>query len=263
MVRNTALIGVIFALAAGLLGGCAREVQRVVVRGGPSLDALFADLADEYGKQHPEVELVTNFSCPPCVLFQRDGQRAPLDVFVSIGRFEMDRLVEAGKIAVARTIPVGQTGLALVTSAAKSEQVQSLADLHTADIEKIGVGDPSRVAVGHYAKEALVKAGMWKELESRLVYSQSGCELLKWLALGRDIDAAIVFGVCPTSDGVGSVRSVQEFPPDVIPPVPVFLAVTRDAQNPDAANSFVDFVAGPEARAILAKHNVDAIANND
>jgi len=242
--------------------GCGRDEKRVVVRGGPSLDALFADLAEAYQTSNPGVEIVPNFNCPPCVMFGEQGDSQPLDVFASLGEFETDQLARLGKLDLVHAAEVGRTPLSLVASQRAAAQVRSIADLHKREVRRIGVGDPSRVAVGHYAREALTKAGLWSELEDRFVYSQSGCELLKWLGLGRDIDAVIVFAVC-TTDETASLRSAHDFPPDLIPPVPLILGVSENAGEPDEARRFVDFVAGPQAREILARHHVQPGNSDD
>lgn len=241
--------------------GCGRDGKRVVVRGGPSLDALFTDLAQAYQELDPSVEIVLNFNCPPCVMFGEQGDSQPLDVFASLGEFEMDQLAQLGKLHLVYATEVGQTPLSLVASR-RAGDVRSIADLHKSEVRRIGVGDPSRVAVGHYAREALTKAGLWSELEDRFVYSQSGCELLKWLGLGRDIDAVIVFAVC-TTDETASRGSVHDFPPDLIPPVPLILGVSGNAGEPGQARRFVDFVAGPQARETLAKHHVQPGNSDD
>jgi molybdate transport system substrate-binding protein len=243
--------------------GCGRqtggEVQRVIVRGGPSLDALFAELADAYRSQAPNVEVVANFTCPPCILYRKQEEAPALDVFATIGDYEMDRLRASGKIDFAKTVRVGQSTLCIVTSERVAGQVRGIADLHTSAVRRIGVGDPENVAVGYYAKQALVKAGLWGELQSRFVFSQSGCELLKWVGLQRDVDAAIVFSIC-RSEGGRAVQTLQEFPRDIIPPVPLVLGLSSTAQNPEAAQRFMDFVAGSAARQILTDYHVTPLS---
>ena len=245
-------------LCALMMAGCRPLPTRLTIRGGPSLDGLFADLAAAYQKQHPKVTVVTNFTCPPCVVLTPRGSDADFDIFASLGQFEMDRLCQLGHLRFASSTEVGRIALALVTSTHAKVEVRSLADLHKKSVRRIGVGDPKQVGVGYYAHKALTRAGLWEELEPRFVYSQSGCELLKWLGLGRDIDAAIVFAVC-VGDEPGSVRSVTEFPPDLIPPVPLLLGVTSQAPQPEEARRFITFLRSPDGREILARHKVQPV----
>lgn len=256
IVRSAALV----LLASSLLVavGCRREpgVQsRLVVHGGPSLDPLFAELASVYRATHPQVDLVCEFSCPPCVILKRDGVSQDMDLFASLGQFELDTLHRDGGFTFPASRVLGTTGLVLVTSQRLKSPVHSIADLLRSSTFRVGMGDPKTVGVGYYAEQALRKSGLWGELEGRLVLSQSGCELLKWLGLGRDIEAALVFDVCVTP-GDRRLDRVHGFPSEVIAPVPLILAQPTSAVNPQEAARFMEFCAGPEAAPLLARYNV-------
>ena len=246
-------------LAAMLCTGCRPTHTRLTLRGGPSLDALFSDLAAAYQQQNPDTTVVCDFTCPPCVLYKRPGAITNFDLFASLGQFELDQLKQHGQIDFGASTAIGTTTLSLVTSTRSPEQIKTIADLHRGKLRRIGVGNPDAVGVGYYAKQALSKAGLWDELESRFVYSQSGCELLKWLGLGRDIDAAIVFSVCCDEDR-SSIREVIEFPRDLIPPVPLLLAAPREVAHAREAQRFIDFARSDAARPILLKHKVGAVS---
>jgi len=256
-------LALLLSVTASVMSGCGRQPQKqLVVRGGPSLDGLFSKLVAAYEARHPDVRIVPSFSCPPCVMLKGQGDRPELDVFASIGRFEMDRLSEEGRVDFVYTATVGHTALSLISRRGDLPSPDGLAALHGDGLKHIGVGDPEKVAVGYYARQALGKAGLWGELEGRLVYSQSGCELLKWLALGRDIDAAIVFSVCKGDEG-DALPVVYDFPAALVPPVPLILGVSRDARQHKLAREFVDFVAGPDARSTLAGYNIQVVDAND
>jgi ABC-type molybdate transport system substrate-binding protein len=55
-----------------------------------------------------------------------------------------------------------------------------------------------------------------------------------------------------------SIREVVEFPRDLIPPVPLLLAMPKDATNAAEAKRFIAFARSDEAKAILLKHRVGA-----
>lgn len=227
----------------------------MVVRGGPSLDALFADVVKAYQEQHSESQIVSNFSCPPCILYRRGSRRPELDVFVSIGDFEMELLRKEGKTDFQEEVTIGRTPLSLVAPRRMAERVNGLPDLHDEQVKHIGAGDPTNAAVGHYAKAALDESGLWDELEDRFVYKRSGCEIMKLLGLGRELDAAIVFSVC-IEEGESKVKHVLQFPEATIPAVPLIVSVTRDSPNRAEAKRFVDFAASDAVKPLLTKHHV-------
>ncbi|MHB8996591.1 MAG: molybdate ABC transporter substrate-binding protein [Armatimonadota bacterium] len=255
--KRVALLVII--LLAMSLTGCQPAQTRLTIRGGPSLDALFSDLASAYQQQNPHVMIVSDFTCPPCVLFKRPGVIKDFDLFASLGQFELDRLQQGGQISFARTASIGTTRLAVATSTRAKTSIKSIADLRKPGLRRIGMGDPGEVGVGFYAKEALVKADLWDTVESHAVYSQSGCELLKWLGLGRDIEAAIVFTVCSDEDR-SSIGQMIEFPAELIAPVPLLLATPKDSPRAAEAQAFIAFCRSEAARPILVKHKVAPIA---
>lgn len=249
----------VLCLPALMLCGCGKRAQVLTVQGGPSLGALFAELAAAYQADRPETRLVLKFTCPPCILYSGKGETAEFDLFASMGQFEIDRLSQEKVARFGEPVEIGTTTLSLVGSGKGSAALNSIADLHREDLGRIGVGDPDKAAVGHYTKQALSKAGLWDELKGRLVFAQSGCELLKWLGLERDIDAAIVFSVC-REDGSSSAQTAHKLPTDLAPPVPVLLAASEAARNPQGAQDFTRFVLGPKASDILARYHVSRVA---
>lgn len=250
------------ALALGTLTGCPAPQERLIIRGGPSLGTAFAELAAAYQAAHPQVQVVADFTCPPCVLLTRPGQPVNFDLFVSPGDFEIERLSAAGAAQFTEAVTLGETRLTLVTSTRAKADIRTVADLHRGQFRRLGLGDPEQVAVGHYAREALRKMGLWEELQDRFSYTQSGCELLKWLALGKDLDAAFVFSLCLAEES-GSLRSVWELPSEVAPPVPVKLALSARAGNPREAAAFMNYARQAEAQALLARHGMTPVSADD
>lgn len=242
-----------------LVSGCRQAPrQQVVIRGGPSVEMLFSDLIASYRAVRPDVEIVSNFTCPPCRVMTTRNMPIDFDIFVSLGDFELQALRANSQFIPDVTKPIGSTRLVIATSIHAEAQVRSVADLHKANFRRMGVGDPETVGVGHYAKQALQKMGLWDELKPRLVYSQSGCELLKWLGLGHNIDAAVIFSLCGNED-LGSVRQVMEFPAEVAPPVPLLLSVAQQAPHHEEAVRFIDFAG--QATDVLRKHRVEPVAS--
>lgn len=268
MVRSRKLAGppaTVFVMAAltGLPGCGSRQVSdRLVIRGGPSLDALFADLVRSYQQEHPALRVVSSFSCPPCILYGRGKSRPRFDVFVSLGKFEMQLVQARGGVRFRNLTNIGSTSLSLVVPKHNVGLIRSLSDLHTPTVKRIGVGDPENAAVGYYAKKALSRSGLWDELEDRFVFKRSGCEIVKLIGLGRDLDAAMVFSVCLGENG-GKAKEVLRFPRRLVPPVPLLMGVTTDARNRAEACRFVRFVSSPKAAPLLKRHHVIPVEGDD
>lgn len=233
---------------------CGRAPVRLAVRGTPSLDTVVSDLARMYCAENPDVEVTSNCTCPICVVSGTDAE-TPYDIWIAWGSYELDRLVDEGRLRLSYTRAVGSTALAIATSAELAAEVRSLEDLRSPLVRNISIGHPESSAVGHYARQALVNAGMWDELADRLVFSRSGCETLRFLALGRDADAAIVFSAC-RGDGSAALSIADDLPPEIAPRVPLIAAVSASATHPNEARRFVDFLASDTARPVLERHDI-------
>lgn len=255
MVRGLALTG----LAIALLGGCQPGTKRLAVRGGPSLNGLFAELARAFEAENPRLRVDGDFTCPPCILLQPGGRPPTFDLFVALGDQEIEFLqTQPNGLAFGERRTLGHTSLVLVTRAQADPPIKTLADLHREGLGQIGLGDPEQTSVGYYAKKALRKAGLWDELKPHFLYARSGCELLKWLALGRDLDAAIVYGLCTREVG-GGPRGVVDLPAGSSEPIPVILTAVHGSRRPEEARRFMDFCASPAAADILRRHLVEPV----
>lgn len=242
--------------AVPLVAGCRRRPARqesgaLLIRGAPSVDATMAALVEAFRAVNQGIEVTSNCSCPPCVVFREGVDGGNFDVWAAWGEWEIERLTASGKMGFIETVTVGDSPLAIATSPEVREVVRGVGDLRDPAVRAIGVGEPEFVSSGHYARAALEPTGLWAEIEPKLKYSRSGCELLKWLGLERTVDAAIVFEACVDDDNV-SVGPVVPIPEDVAPHVHFVLAISESATHVEAARSFLAFARGAEARGILA-----------
>ena len=259
MVKRRYAMAVCALLLMGLCGCRQPARTALAIRGGPSLQGLFAELARAYEAQHPAVAIQSNFTCPPCRVMEAGNMPLDFDIFVSFGDFELQKLREHSSFVPASSTAIGSTRLVIATSTRVQTPIKSVADLHRASFRRLGIGNPETVGVGYYAKQALTKMGLWDELQPRMLFSQSGCELLKWLGLGHDVDAAVVFSLC-VGDEPGAVQQVMSFPSEVAPPVPMLLAVPQGAPHAAEAQRFIEFAR--QAQDILRKHRVEPVSVN-
>lgn len=262
-IKRSIIVGLLGALLGlGAFGGegC-RPVppEQLLIRGGPSVEPLLAELARAYQATHPHLRIVSNFTCPPCRVVATHDMPIDFDLFVSLGDFELRSLQAHSSFIPEKTQPLGATRLVLVSSKRAAAPIRSVADLHKNNLRRIGLGDPQTVGVGYYARQALQKMGLWQELEPHFVFSQSGCELLQWLALGRDIDAAIVFALC-LGKGSEAIQAIMPLPAEAAPPVPLLLAMPKQAPHPQLAQSFMAFAT--QAKDILQQHGVEPLEHS-
>src|SRR4029077_2246386 len=96
---------------------------------------------------------------------------APVDVFVSAGWPEVERLQAKGLVADEPVVVARNRLVVVVPKGSPWIGQDPKALLESPDVAKIASGDPKTVAVGKYAKQALEAAGLWASLEPKMVFA--------------------------------------------------------------------------------------------
>jgi molybdate transport system substrate-binding protein len=176
---------------------------------------------------------------------------APADLFVSADEPWMNYLQERSLIDPATRKALFGNALSLVAKSDSPLKLKIEPNFPLAASLKNGrlaVGDPDHTAVGVYAKQALTKLGVWKEVEPRLARAPSVRAGLTMVERG-EVALGIVFKT-EVKIGGEKVRIVDTFPADTHEPIVYPLAVLPKGRVKDA-RKFVEFLSSPDAKAIL------------
>lgn len=227
--------------------------EELLVSAASSLTNSFKDIGKAYEAQNPRMTVRFNFAATGPLL-QQIEQGAPVDVFASADQEFMDK-AEKGSFILpeSRTDFVGNS-LVLIAPLQKT-LVNGLADLQSAQVQKISMGNPDSVPAGRYARAALEKQGIWGAIAPKCVMGISVKQALEYVLRG-EVEAGIVYG----TDGVVAkerVRIVTEIP--AVTPIVYPVAVVRASTKKDAALAFIRYLHGAEAQAIFAGYGFKKI----
>lgn len=183
---------------------------------------------------------------------------APADLFLSANQRWMDYLLEKAAVDAKSAAPLLSNRLVLVLSASNPITGEALPDIVGAEtpLEKLlgnsrlSIGDPAHVPAGIYAKAALKSEGLWEGVASKLAFSGN---VRAALALVERGEAAA--GIVYETDArvVSGVRRAGVFPESSHPRIVYSLAVTAGSERA-AAESFYNFLHGPQSREVFARH---------
>jgi len=181
------------------------------------------------------------------------------DVYVSMGPVGIDVLTRMGIVRDGTGREVLRQRMVLICSEAMSGAVTRIEDLAKPEVRKVGLGRPS-LSAGTYARVALRKAGVLEVVEPKAQTSP-----LRSYMKG-EVDAAIVLGECCHDEDLVLGRVVPRPGIHVVGPVPeslcpAFAVVAvgiKGPARPDAADRFIEFLAGPEAQSILRRRGAEA-----
>jgi molybdate transport system substrate-binding protein len=170
---------------------------------------------------------------------------APLDVLLSADEEIAQALETEGLVSSLRTFAANR--LVVIASEEVAAQLAQPADLIGPAVRRLAL-PAAAVPVGHYAREWLARHGLSKALEQRVVQTQHARATLAAVEAGN-ADAAIVYVTDARS--AGSARVAFEIPDAEQPRIAYVAALVRDAQQPEQAARFLEYLGDAEAAGTL------------
>ena len=250
LVRSTVmavLLGLLFALPAG--------AQEVLLSVAVSLKDAVEEVGRGFTATRPGVTLRYNFGASGDLQKQIEAG-APVDGFLSAGQRQMDELelrrliVSASRRAFARNV------LVAIKPADSKIDITRLADLLTAAVSRIAIGNPRTVPAGQYAQQSLRTLGLWDQLQPKLVFAENVRQALDYVARG-EVDAGFVYATDAATRAQG-VKEAFRPPEDSYRPVIYPGAVVTAARQPALALAFLDALSGPSGREVLNRFGFQA-----
>jgi molybdate transport system substrate-binding protein len=220
-----------------------------------SLKNAFQDIANQYHQAHPNVSFKFNFAGSQ-VLEQQLANGAPADVFASADLDNMNKASQAGLVNNSQVF--AKNRLVIIVPSSNPAGVNGLQDLSKKGL-KFDIA-ASTVPAGKYCRQAFDKMAQSstyglqfeKALLSNIISQEDNVTaVLQKVELG-EADAGCVY----QTDAASAQGKVKIIPiPDefnVIAQYPI--AVVKTSAHASEAQSFVDYVLGPQGQATLEKY---------
>ncbi len=244
----------------GSTTGAATVVEGdILVFAASSLTDAFNEMGAKFSEKYRKTKVKFSFAASSALSTQIN-EGAPADVFASADNMQMKAVTDKGNAAGPVTFA---TNHPVVVAPKSGSPVRSFSDLAKGGVRLV-LAAPD-VPIGRYAREILTNAskpsgGIAADFSDRALANLKSNEsnvrgVLAKVQLG-EADAGIVY----STDAAVAANDVRviEIPAayNVVATYP--LAVLKGSKNPVAAKAFVDFVTGPEGKAILAKYGFGA-----
>ena len=204
-----------------------------------SLSEAVTEIAGLYEKASGH-KVVLNFGASSTLARQIE-LGAPCDIFLSADEAKVDALEK--RVPVASRIGLLSNHLVVVVPSHARSPVRKPADLLR--LKRLALAEPSSVPAGIYAKQWLVKIGLWHQLEPKIIPTENVRGALAAVEAGN-ADAAIVYRTDVKDDASAYVAAG----PSISYPV----AVMKNAEQPDAARKFLAFLKSPDAKRLFQAH---------
>lgn len=245
---------VLSALAAALAAGCGpgggagAAPPTLLVSAAASLSEAIDAAAARFEEQQG-VRVLLNVGGSQALASQIIAG-APVDVFISADRRQMERAAAAGRIDAARRVDLLSNQLVIVVPSDRAGAVARPRDLADPSIRRIALGDPEASPAGVYARRYLEAQGLWEPLRGRIAPARSVRAALRAVEAGT-VDAGIVYrtDVRTSAGAVAAFTVPLADGPAIVYPA----AVARGAPNPADAARFLDHLQGAGARRSFAE----------
>ena len=242
------LIGVPFFSAMNCFAG---QSSRVMIFAAASTTNALNEIATLF-KKATKTEVASSFASSSTLAKQIE-QGAPASIFISADEDWMNYL--AKKNLIDQKSRIDLLGNSLVLIAPSESKLKKIDNIQTQLItalgnERIATGDPDHVPVGKYAKAALQKLGIWKDIDPRLARTSDVRGALALVERGET-----PLGIVYSTDAAISkkVKVIGSFPPETYPPIVYSVALVTGNITGDA-RKFFEFLKGKQAKAAFAKY---------
>jgi molybdate transport system substrate-binding protein len=182
-------------------------------------------------------------------LAQQIENGAPFDLFAAANISFVDDLAKKN-LVLSDTVALYARGrIVLAVNRESGISAVTLQDLLSDKITHIAIANPEHAPYGVAAKEALQSAGVWEQIQSKIVYGENVRQTLQFIQTG-DAQAGIV---------ALSVANVPEVTWALLDnslhnPLDQALAVVSSSPHADVAREFAAFINGETGRPIMQKY---------
>lgn len=240
----------VLLLGMGLvLTGCRRPYENlnrseIFVAAAANLSDALEELGQRFERTH-HIRVIPAYGATGN-LARQIQEGAPYDIFAAADVRHVKDLA-ARNVIDPESVRVYARGRLVLTWSGDTG-IQRIEDLASLAIKRIAIPRPDLAPYGAAAEEALRHAGIWNEVQSKIVYAENVAQAKQYASTGN-VDVAFT----PLSLIRPGDRYV-EISPGLFSPIEQAIGIVSTSSASRAAHEFVDFITGPEGQAILSQH---------
>lgn len=224
--------------------------DKITIAAAADLKFAMDDVVTAFRQSNPgdEVDVVYGSSGK---FFAQIQNAAPYDLFFSADIGYVRELAKAGQAASeVRPYAVGRL---VLWSARLDARGMTLASLTDPAITRIAIANPRHAPYGQRAEEALRAAGVWAQVEPKLVYGENIAQTAQFVQTGNAQVGliALALALSPELSARGGHALVPE---RLHQPLEQGFVITRRAAGNALARRFAEFSASPPARTVLSRY---------
>lgn len=224
------------------------QAQQLTVAAASSLRPALDYLVDRYQQQNPgsEVSIIYGSSGR---LSAQIINGAPFDVFLSADMEYPERLRE--QLPDVPEPQIYAMGRLVLWSSRFDASALTLQDLTRQDIRRIAVAQPAVAPYGERARQALVAAGIWEAVQTKLVFGENISQAAQMAASGAADAGLFSMSLAMQPELAGHPYLVID--ESLHEPLAHGMVIAPRGRSHPQAEAFLAFMLTVEAREILAR----------
>jgi len=233
-------------LYAWCISASRASAEELTVSAASSLQESFVELSRKFEASYPGAKVILNFGSSG-ELAEQIRHGAPVDVFASAGERAIEKLAAKNLLGNSAQSFAGNSLVIICPQGAKRVKLDQLDK-----VESLAIGDPDCNPSGEYAKEALVKLGIFEKLlkEKKLVFAQNVRQTLAYVE-NASVGAGIVYA---TDAKLGRHVEIGEtIPRRMTRPIIYQIALIKDSKHAKLSAAFVECVLGQSGKNVLTQ----------
>ncbi len=255
-----ALVLAVIAAGPGVLsvranaGQAAPAAALPVLHVAAAADLQFAmqDLADQFSKKNIAQLQVTYGSSGN--FFSQLQNGAPFDLFFSA---DLDYAKKLDAVGLAEPGTLCEYAVGRLVLWARADSAVDVAKdgwktLLDERVQKIAIANPEHAPYGKAALAALRSAGIYEQVQSKLVYGENISQTAQFVQSGNAQVGLVALSLAISPAMKDGKR--WEVPADAYPPIEQGAVVLRSAKDKSAARAFLDFVQSAAGRETLKQY---------
>ncbi len=250
MFRLRSLACVCGVLLVVLGGGSPASAEQALVAVAANFTTVAERLVEAFESTAEHRVTLTSGSTGKLYAQVRHG--APFDVFLAADQERPRRLADSGLVADDGRFTYARGRLVLWGAALEAGDVWSAA-LEASSSRRIALANPDLAPYGAAARQALESKGLWKGLQSKLVFGENVGQAFSLVASGN-----AQLGLVARSSVVAWGGDEGRLVPETLhAPIRQDAVLLRRAKDNAAARAFFEFLKSPAARRHLLESGYD------
>jgi molybdate transport system substrate-binding protein len=247
----------VLAAAAAVLAACAGRLpasRQVTVAAAADLQFALADIVRDFRRSHPSADVRVVYGSSGNFYTQIRNQ-APFDLYLSADIEYPRRLAKEGLAAPGSLFTYAMGRLVVWVPAGSPLDLARLgmSALEEPSVRHIAIANPEHAPYGRAAAAALKSLGVYRRVESKLVFGENVAQTLQFVQSGA-ADAGIVALSLALAPGLRGQGRYWEVPPGAYPAIEQGGVTPARARGSRLARDLRSYLLSPAGRERLRQY---------